>query len=81
MQIRCFKCQMPIALGQEALHAALDVVTSENMNHYDVRCPRCRKTNRVSAEQLKRAAPGWEKGQEEEEVSAAGNTPEAETVE
>ena len=80
MQIRCFKCQMPIALSQEAIHAALDVVASENMSHYDVRCPKCRKTNRVSAEQLKRAALGWEKMQEREEP-AVNASPEAETVE
>jgi phage FluMu protein Com len=65
MQIRCFKCQMPIALGQDAIYAALDITTDGEMNHYDVRCPRCRKTNRVSVDQLKHAAPGWQRQREE----------------
>jgi len=65
MQIRCFKCNMPIALGKEAIFAALDVVTDGDLTHYDVRCPKCRKTNRVSREQLLRAAPTWERDREE----------------
>ena len=66
MQIRCFSCQMPIALSQEALYAALDQITDEGLSHYDIRCPRCRKTNRVSADQIKRAAPGWQREREEQ---------------
>jgi hypothetical protein len=57
---------MPIALSQDALFAALDQITDENLHHYDLRCPRCRKTNRVSVDQLKRAAPGWQREREEE---------------
>ncbi len=55
---------MPIALGREAIYAALDVVTDENLSHYDVRCPKCRKTNRISADQLHRAAPTWTRDRE-----------------
>ena len=65
MQIRCFKCNMPIALGRDAIYAALDLVHDENLTHYDVRCPKCRKTNRVSREQLENAAPGWTREREE----------------
>ncbi len=64
MQIRCFKCSMPIALGRDAIYAALDLVYDEDMTHYDVRCPKCRKTNRVSREQLENAAPGWTRERE-----------------
>lgn len=71
MQIRCLKCSMPIYMGKDTLFAALDVVEDENMTHYDLRCPKCRKMNRVSVEQLKRAAPGWTRDREE-------NLPEAE---
>lgn len=56
MQIRCFKCQMPIALGREALLEAWKAVESENLSHYDVRCPKCRTVNRVSRQQIERAA-------------------------
>jgi phage FluMu protein Com len=66
MQIRCFKCQMPIAMSRDAIYAALDTMTDEGLDHYDVRCPRCRKTNRASIKQLKRAAPGWQREREEE---------------
>ena len=69
MQIRCFKCQMPIALNKEVIYAALDLLTDENLNRYDVRCPKCRKTNRVSYNQLKRAAPYWKRDREETEPS------------
>ena len=65
MQIRCFKCHMPIALSQDAIYDALDLVTDEDLQHYDVRCPRCRKTNRASVDQLKRAAPGWQRDRDE----------------
>ena len=71
MQIRCFKCQMPIALSRDAIYAALDTVTDENLTHYDVRCPKCRKTNRVSIKQLRRSAPTWTRDREDD-------TPEAE---
>ena len=66
MQVRCLSCQMPIALSQATLYAALDQITDENLSHYDVRCPRCRKTNRVSADQIKRGAPGWTREREEQ---------------
>jgi len=67
MQIRCFKCQMPIALSKDVIYAALDVLTDENLNRYDVHCPKCRKMNRVSYKQLKRAAPFWKRDREEAE--------------
>lgn len=57
MQIRCFKCQMPIALGRDVVAEALELVEKEDLAHYDVRCPKCRKTNRVSKKQLMRLAP------------------------
>lgn len=65
MQVRCFKCQMPIALGRDAIYMALDYVTDEGLTHYDVRCPKCRKVNRISVEQLHQAAPGWERERDE----------------
>lgn len=50
---------MPIAMGRDAIFAALDFVTDEDLTHYDVKCPKCRKTNRVSRKQLLQAAPTW----------------------
>ena len=65
MQISCFKCHMPIAMSKDAIYAALDVITDENLSRYDVRCPKCRKVNRVSRKQLLRAAPHWKRDRDE----------------
>jgi len=71
MQVRCFKCSMPIALGKEAIYAALDYVTDGELTHYDVRCPKCRKVNRVSVKQLHQAAPNWQRDRDEPESTEA----------
>ena len=65
MQIRCQNCHRPFALSKEAVHAALEQVTAEDLKHFDAHCPHCRRVNRVSRQALKRAAPTW-KPQEEE---------------
>ncbi len=59
MQIRCYHRQKPYALNKEAMHAALDLITSENLSHFDAPCPHCRRVNRVSRKELLRAAPEW----------------------
>ena len=59
MQIRCQNCHRPFALSKEAVHTALDIVIAENLKHYDAQCPHCRRVNRISRKQLKRAAPTW----------------------
>jgi phage FluMu protein Com len=61
MQIRCFKCQMPIPLTRDFIFSALDTVMDEGLTRYDIRCPKCRKTNRVSKKQLLHAAPTWKR--------------------
>lgn len=57
MQIRCYRCNWSFALKKEEIAFALEALEENEGNHYDVRCPRCRHTNRVSLEQLKQAAP------------------------
>ena len=59
MQIRCYSCGTPFNLKKEAVHAALDMVTEEDLNHFNAHCPRCRKANRIATERLQRAAPDW----------------------
>lgn len=61
MQIRCAHCGIPFSLSREAIHSALDLMDEQNMKHYDVRCPQCRKVNRIALQRLQRAAPDWEK--------------------
>ena len=65
MQIRCYHCHRPFALSKEVVHAALDLVTEENLSHYDAACPHCRRINRISREELAHAAPDWKKQVEE----------------
>ena len=60
MQIRCYSCKMPISIGRASVEEALKTIHEEDLVHYDFRCPKCKKANRVSKEQLLHAAPGWE---------------------
>ncbi len=60
MQIRCYSCKMPISIGRDMVHQALNIVHEEDLVYYDFRCPKCKKSNRVSKEQLLHAAPTWE---------------------
>ncbi len=69
MQLRCYNCHKPFALGKEAVNYALETVTNENLSHYNAYCPHCKRANRVSVDELHRAAPNWEPtdvGEEEE---------------
>lgn len=70
MQIRCYNCHRPFALSQAVVDAALDHVTVEGLNHYNAYCPHCKRANRVSVEELHRAAPNWEPHSAEEESAA-----------
>lgn len=68
MQIRCQNCHKPFALSKEAVHSALEQVTSENLKHFDAQCPHCRRVNRIAKKQLQRAAPGWTPQESKEEA-------------
>ena len=59
MQIRCQHCHRPFGLSKEVIHAALDLLTAENLGHYNANCPHCGKANRASRAELLRAAPDW----------------------
>lgn len=59
MQIRCYHCHKPFAIGKQEAHSALDIMASQNLSHYDASCPHCRRINRVSRQELERAAPDW----------------------
>lgn len=60
MQIRCYKCHKPFAVSHANVIAALDMMVEDDLNHYNAQCPHCRRANRISFEELKRAAPEWE---------------------
>ncbi len=59
MQIRCYHCHKPFAMGKDAVIAALDAIQTENLTHFNANCPHCRRANRVSQQELQRAAPDW----------------------
>ena len=59
MQLRCYSCNMPFNIKRDEVEAALDYLHTEGLSHYNAHCPRCRKANRVSKEQLLKAAPNW----------------------
>jgi outer membrane biosynthesis protein TonB len=60
MQIRCYSCKMPISIGRHMVHQALQIVHEDDLVHFDFRCTKCKKANRISKEQLLHSAPGWE---------------------
>jgi len=60
MQLRCLNCHMPFTVSTELVHSALDTMAKKEWDYYDLRCPQCKKVNRVSKEQLQHAAPTWE---------------------
>jgi hypothetical protein len=60
MNITCFYDQTPFTLSMEEKIAALRKMQAENLQHYDARCPRCGRVNKVSRERLEMFTPGWE---------------------
>lgn len=60
MQIRCYSCNIPITISRQNVNQALNIVHEDDLVYFDFRCPKCKKANRVSKEQLLHAAPGWE---------------------
>jgi predicted nucleic-acid-binding Zn-ribbon protein len=57
MQIRCYRCGWSIPVRKEEARFALEALKESGGNHHNVRCPKCRNTNRVSLEQLEKVAP------------------------
>jgi len=59
MQLRCYQCHKPFAIGKEAIKLALDMMEEQGLHHYNAQCPHCRRVNRVSRKELMRSAPDW----------------------
>lgn len=57
MQIRCYRCGTSFAIKQEEAAFALEALEETGGTHYDSNCPRCRHSNRISLEQLRKGAP------------------------
>jgi phage FluMu protein Com len=69
MQIRCYRCGWSFALKKQEIAFAVEALEESGGAHYDVRCQRCRHTNKISLEQLKKFAPRVEESEEEIEAS------------
>ncbi|GAB4478342.1 MAG: hypothetical protein Kow00124_22610 [Anaerolineae bacterium] len=67
-KITCFNCKQSWTLNSDAIAAALASV-EPGQTHYTVECPRCRRINKISVKQLKRALPPTPPAQEAEEQS------------
>jgi hypothetical protein len=61
MQIRCQQCHRPFALKKDEIMQALDEMAEEDLTHYNVNCPHCRKMMRITKKSMLRYAPGWKK--------------------
>lgn len=59
MQIHCTYCGAPLNISRKQAEAALDMLEAEGLEYYEVRCPKCRKMNKIPREVLMRAAPHW----------------------
>jgi hypothetical protein len=69
MQLRCQNCHRPFALGKDVIHAALDAMAAEHLEHYyNVPCPHCHKLTRVPRTDLQHAAPDWKEPSEVEKT-------------
>jgi hypothetical protein len=62
MNLRCTYCQTPFAIGRLEKLAAIQKMQAEDLHHYDVFCPRCRRANSVSRQRLEIFTPGWQEG-------------------
>ena len=68
MQIRCVNCHRPYALTKAEVHGLLDQIQAEDLHHVNTQCPHCRRTNKVSRDELMRAAPDWRPQEEKTEA-------------
>lgn len=71
MNLRCTYCQTPFTVGRLEKLAAIQRLQAENLHHYDVFCPRCRRANSVSRQRLEIFTPGWQEGLKTLEAEAA----------
>jgi phage FluMu protein Com len=53
MQLRCYQCSWSFGIGRDEIAAALEALQASGGTHYDAHCPRCKRANKVSLEQLK----------------------------
>jgi hypothetical protein len=71
MNLRCTYCQTPFTVGRLEKLAAIQRMQAEDLHHFDVFCPRCRRATSVSRQRLEIFTPGWQEGLKTLEADAA----------
>ena len=56
LKVTCYKCQWSWSLNNDAVKAALDALEPDATYHA-IECPKCRRINKVTVKQLRRALP------------------------
>jgi hypothetical protein len=77
MNLRCSYCQMPFTIGRNETLMALQLMQAEDLHHYDVHCPHCRRSNQVSRQRLEHFLPGWQEALKNMAADAAEEKPAA----
>ena len=74
MQLHCSSCKEMFVLSQEAALVGLHEVThDENQQHYDARCPHCKRSNSIPIERIEKTFPNWQEDYEEMMKTAEEN--------
>jgi len=65
IRMRCFKCQTLFVVKTDEIKSALETLQAEKFKHYNSHCPKCGRSNKISAAQLKKALPNWKPSEEQ----------------
>ena len=65
MNLRCMYCQTMFGVSREVMLVGLQTMEADNLTHYDVHCPKCRRANRVERKKLELANPNWKESLKE----------------
>lgn len=77
MNLRCMYCQTMFGISRENMLIALQSMETDNLDHFEFHCPKCRRANRVERKKLELANPDWKEkvkelaAEESEEKPAA----------
>ena len=71
MNLRCMYCQTMFGVSRDVMLAGLQTMEAENLTHYDIHCPKCRRANRVERKKLERANPNWQEALKQMSKEAA----------
>jgi len=52
-------CQTMFGVSRDVMLVGLQTMEAENLKHYDIHCPKCRRANRVERRKLEMANPNW----------------------